>query len=145
MADWDFILAPATVAVEIVLDEVAIISNSVKMLSAKEFHSGLHDWVGNTAYDMSTEQRETNHKVAMFIDQFTVEVNAKTFPEFIAGIADLSPSVVTDIALTWLRHVDNYPGDEIVLRDLSAYMDVARAFHDMKQSKGHDKEFDVAE
>ncbi|MEM9953339.1 MAG: metalloregulator ArsR/SmtB family transcription factor [Chloroflexota bacterium] len=145
MADWDFILAPATVAVDIVLDEVAIISNSVKMLSAKEFHSGLHDWVGNTAYDMSTERRETNHKLAMFIDQFTVEVNAKTFPEFIAGIADLSPSVVTDIALTWLRHVDNYPGDEIVSRDLSAYMDVARAFHNMKQSKGHDKEFDAAE
>lgn len=127
MADWDFILAPATVAVEIVLDEVAILSNSLKMMKAEEFHQGLHEWVSRTTFELTPEQRKTNHRVAMLIDHLITETNAPTFPAFIEAIADIPSSKIIDFSLHWLRDQPNYPGDDTILSDRQAYLAFVQA------------------
>ncbi|GAB5492301.1 MAG: hypothetical protein Phog2KO_25160 [Phototrophicaceae bacterium] len=142
MADWNFILAPATVAVEIVLDEVAIISNSVKMLKADEFHQGLHEWISRTAKELTPEQGKTNHKVAVLIDHFVTETKAKTFPEFIVAIKDIPPARVIDFRLHWLRDHENYPGDDVLINDKQAYLDILQQTIAKKYPE-KDKDFDA--
>ncbi|MGB7341563.1 MAG: metalloregulator ArsR/SmtB family transcription factor [Phototrophicaceae bacterium] len=137
MADWDFILAPATVVVDLVLDEVAIVSNSIKMLSVEEFHSGLHEWISRTAYNMTPEQRKMNDQVAGFIDHFTVAVPASNYPDFIAGIAQLPDEKVLDLALYWMRENEQYPGDEAILNDRDTYITfVEQALKEKYAKKG---------
>lgn len=135
MADWDFILAPSTVAVEIVLDEVAILGNSLKMLAAKDFHSGLHEWISSTANSMTPEQRKTNDLMSHYLDHLIVDINAETFPEFIAGLDNISPERMTDIGLHMLRHHEGYPGDEEMLSSKSAYLDFVEAAFAAKYAK----------
>lgn len=135
VADWDFILAPATVVVDLVLDEVAIISNSIKMLKAKEFHSGLHEWISRTAHELTPEQSEKTMQVGAFIDHFTVAVDADNFPDFIAGIADLPADTVYDIAFHWMRDQDGYPGDDAILNDLDTYIEFIEATLKEKYAK----------
>ncbi|MGJ3237149.1 MAG: ArsR/SmtB family transcription factor [Anaerolineae bacterium] len=123
MSDWDFILAPATVDVQIVLDEVAIISNSFKLLRAEEFHDGLHEWIQTTAHKLSPQQAEMSKRIASYIDHFVVETQAKTYPEFIRAINDIAPERLYDFALQWMRDKEGYPGDETLLKDKTAYLD----------------------
>lgn len=126
MADWDFILAPATVAVEVVLDEVAIVSNTLKMLKAEEFHDGLHEWIIQTAHKLTPEQQKLGESVGWNIDRFALESGAKTFPDFIKSIPQLPASLVIDNALYWMRENDDYPGDDAIINDLDTYLDYTR-------------------
>lgn len=122
MADWDFILAPSTVLVEVTLDEVAIVSNTLKMIKAEEFHSGLHEWVNETAHKLTPEQNKLGESVAWNIDRFVLKSDARTFPDFIKSVADLPADSVIDNAFHWLREQDDYPGDDALLNDLDSYL-----------------------
>lgn len=122
MADWDFILAPSTVAVEIVLDEVAIVSNTLKMIKAEEFHDGLHEFIRETAYKLTPEQGEMNERVAHVIDHFVLESSATSFPEFIKSLEVMNSDIVLNSSLHWLREQANYPGDAVLLGDKEAYI-----------------------
>jgi len=135
VADWDFILAPSTVAVEVVLDEVAIVSNSLKMIKAEEFHDGLHEWIRETAFKLTPEQSKLNERIAHFIDHFVVESGASTFPEFIESIDNLSTDTVYDCSLHWLRKLDDYPGDDNLLADIEDYMAYVEQATATKMSK----------
>ena len=135
MADWDFILAPSTVTVKIVLDEVAIIGNSLKMVKATEFHQGLHEWISRTASQLTPEQDAMHQQLAHVIDHLIVETNARTFPEFIEAVADIAPERIADFRLKWLREAPNYPGDAVMLNDKQAYLDFVSATTAEKYAK----------
>lgn len=141
MADWDFILAPTTVVVEIVLDEVAIIGNSLKLIKAKEFHQGLHEWISRTASQLTPEQDDVHQQLAQVIDQLVVETNARTFPEFIESVAKVSPAKILDFRLKWLREQADYPGDEVILNNKQAYLEFVSATVAEKYAK-KDEDFD---
>lgn len=135
MADWDFIIAPANIAVEIKLDEVAISVNSLKMLNADGVHDGLHEWIGRTHDDMSEERRKMNDTICGFLDHLCVEAPEATFPAFITALKDIDAAKIPSLSLTWFRDQADYPGDEIVLNDRQAYLDFAKNFLEKKYGK----------
>lgn len=123
MADWDFILAPSTVAVEIKYDEVAILINVLRMISADDFHSGLHEWISRTAQEIGDERLEVNHMVCNFVDPISsTEIHATTFPDFIAKLPSINPEKLVDIALHWLREHPDYPGDETMMESKDSFL-----------------------
>ena len=144
MADWDFILAPSTVSVEVTLDEVAIVSNTLKMIKAESFHNGLHEWINETARKLSPEQHKLGEFVAWNIDRFVLKSDAKTFPDFIKSVADLPPEMVIDNAFHWFRERDDYPGKDVLLNDLDAYLSFAERCFAEKYSK-KEEEFHTEE
>lgn len=144
MADWDFILAPSTVAVEIKYDEVAILINMLRMISADDFHSGLHEWIPRTAQELSAEQLEINHIICNYIDPLcTSDIQAETFPEFIKKLPSIKPERLLDIALHWLRPLPNYPGDEAIMETKESFLHYVEVLVTEKYAaKGEDLELE---
>lgn len=122
MADWDFILAPTTVSVEIQLDEVAILNNSLQMIRAEDFHSGLHEWVSRTAHDLSEEQMANHLIVCNYLDYLQAKINAKNYPDFIASIKNVDPSGLYEVLLHWMREHADYPGDPAMLKSKDSFL-----------------------
>lgn len=143
MADWDFILAPSTVAVEIRLDEVGTLLNSLKMLSAEDFHNGLHEWIARTAQAIGEDRRKLNHKLFMLCEHLHADIQADSFPEFIKAIKSVKPERVPQYHLEWMREKPNYPGDEILLSNRQAFLDFIYAtLNEHFQSKGETLDLD---
>ena len=123
MADWDFILAPSTVAVEIRLDEVGTLLNSLKMVSAEDFHNGLHEWISRTAAELSPERLKMNHQLCHVCEHLHADIQAETFPEFIQGIKKVKPERFKEYFLEWMREKPNYPGDDAIMASRETYLD----------------------
>jgi DNA-binding transcriptional ArsR family regulator len=122
VADWDFILAPTNVTVEIQLDEVSILNNSLKMICADDFHSGLHEWISRTAGELSEERMNKQYIVSGYIDYWQSEIQAATFPAFIEALKSSEPSENVHIMLHWLRELPDYPGDDVILESKDSFL-----------------------
>jgi ArsR family transcriptional regulator len=127
VADWDFILAPSTVAVEIRLDEVGTLLNSLKMLSAEDFHNGLHEWISRTAAEIGAERLKLNYQLCMVTEHLHADIQAPSFPEFIQAIKKVKPERVQDLFVDWMREKPNYPGDEILLNSREDYLNYVQS------------------
>jgi DNA-binding transcriptional ArsR family regulator len=139
VADWDFILAPSTVAVEIRLNEVETLLNSLKMISAEDFHSGLHEWISRTAREMGEERLKLNHHLCNFFEHIQDEVHANSFPEFIQAVKKATPEKIIHVGLHWMREKANYPGDDAVLSDRNVYLRfIQDSMGEMYAQKGED-------
>lgn len=144
MADWDFILAPTTVSVEIQLDEVSILNNSLRMLCAVDHHSGLHEWISHTSDDLSKEQRmDTHYLICEYVDFWQSELHAPTFPAFIEALKTVDTSGIANIALHWFREVPDYPGDEAMLESKESFLHYVEALMSEKYAhKGETLDLD---
>lgn len=145
MADWDFILAPSTVTVEIKYDEVAILINMLRMIGAHEHHSGLHEWILNTASELSKEQLEINYMVCNYIDSICcTDIEAQSFPEFIENLSSIKAERLQDISLHWLRPLPDYPGDEEMMKSKEAFLHyVERLLGEKYAAKGEEIDLDT--
>jgi DNA-binding transcriptional ArsR family regulator len=143
VADWDFILAPSTVAVEIRLDEVGTLLNSLKMLSAEDFHSGLHEWISRTAREIGPERLKLNHQLCTACEHLHADIAAESFPELIQAIKKVQPARVKEYLVEWLREKPNYPGDELLMSSREAYLDyVYSIVKEMYVAKGEEMDYE---
>ena len=144
MADWDFILAPSTVAVEIRLDEVGTLLNSLKMLSAEDFHNGLHEWISRTAAEVGEERLKLNRQLCNFFEHIQDDTNSASFPEYIQTVKKTTPETLINIGLHWMREKPTYPGDEAILADRNVFLNfVQETMGEMYSHKG--EELDLEE
>jgi len=115
VADWDFILAPSTVDVQFVIDEPLILLHSLRLVSIVEAHSGLSEWVMQTADELDHDDLIHNHFVLDVADHVAMHQAPETFPDLIAAIEAEDPQKLVEYALMWLHDYDDYPGDEALL------------------------------
>lgn len=139
MADWDFILAPATVTVQFKLDEVAILLNSLRLLNNAKMLSGLGEWVQDVTNDLSNERMRTNEVVAESLAFLQSELShVHTFPEFINLIPEITDDDVQMSVLGWIREYDDYPGDDEILANEEHFVDtVYNMVSEKYAKKGH--------
>ena len=139
MADWDFILAPATVTVQFKLDEPAILLNSLRLLNNAKYLSGLGDWVRDVVMDLSDERLRTNEVVAESLAFLQCELpRVETFLNFIDLVSDISDEAVKLSVLGWIREYDDYPGDETILTSEDHFVDtVYNMVSEKYAKKGH--------
>jgi len=143
VADWDFILAPSTVAVEIRLDEVGTLINSLKMLSAEDFHSGLHEWISRTAAEIGEERLKLNQQLCNVCEHLHADIQADSFPEFIQALKKVNPDSVGEYVVSWMREKPNYPGDEAMLTSRETYLNYVYALmNEHYTSKGETMDLD---
>ncbi|MEL6525715.1 MAG: metalloregulator ArsR/SmtB family transcription factor [Chloroflexota bacterium] len=141
MSDWDFIIAPSTVTVDIAMDEVAIPLNSLRMIGTDDLYSGLHEWIIETSHALSEEQRKRNSRATGIAVEFHPQIDAKDFPTFVEALANIDPQQLVETRLSWLRESPNYPGDEAILADRDLYIDYMYDLHREKFER-KEKEFD---
>lgn len=122
MQNWDFIIAPATVEVDVNINEVVILNNSLALLDAHEHHSGLHEWLKNTYDALTPSERMFNDSISHFLNSLYLQTQTEDYPTFINQIRDLEGAAIVEIALAWRRNKPDYPGDDIVMKDQSAYI-----------------------
>ena len=143
MADWDFILAPSTVAVEIRLDEVGTLLNSLKMLSAEDFHNGLHEWISRTAQEIGAERLKLNRQLWSVCEHLHADIQAPSFPEFLQAIKKIPAERVQEYLVEWLREKPNYPSDETLYSSREAYLNYVHALmSEHYTSKGETMDLD---
>lgn len=135
MAEWDFILAPATVAIEFRVDEVGTLTNSLRLLNAANYHSGLGAWVAETASQLTPEEAKINMMICDTIDHLQAVVKASTFPELIKGIATVDPIKFVDATLDYLRNQEGYPGDDVLLASEESFVQGVQALIGEKYEK----------
>lgn len=137
MSDWDFIVAPSTVSVSVVLDEVAIPLSSLRMIGAENIYSGLHEWIGNTSDKLTDEQINANNRATgIAVDMYHL-IDAQTFPEFANAITDIDPARLRETRLEYMREIPNYPGDEAILADREAFIDLmVETYREKLEKKG---------
>ncbi|MCA9913191.1 MAG: winged helix-turn-helix transcriptional regulator [Anaerolineae bacterium] len=141
MADWDFILAPSTVTVEFTIDEPLILLHSMRLVSIADVHSGLNDWVIQTAHKLEPDVLRHNHFVLDVADHVAMHTEPKTFPELIAAVQAESPQTLVEYALHWLRDYDAYPGDDVLLSNAKTMVNtVHELLAEKLESRG--EEFD---
>lgn len=144
MADWDVILAPATVQVRVVLHEANTLMNSLRLLNVADIHSGLAEWLYATVNAMDDERKVRNQIVAEVVDHVACVSGAtRDNMSFLELIEDVEKTPANDFRegmVGWIREKsENYPGDEVVLASLESYV---KYIHDLLAEKyakkGHD-------
>ncbi len=144
MADWDFILAPSTVNVEFAIDEPLIVLHSMRLLSIADVHSGLNDWVIQTAHQLDHDDLIHNHFVLDVADHVVMHADAKTFPDLITAVRQENPEKLVEYALHWLHDFDDYPGDEVLLASQESLVNTVYSLLAEKYaSKGEEFDFDA--
>lgn len=141
MSDWDFIVAPSTVSVDVVLDDVAIPLNSLRMIGAEDIYSGLHEWIAQMSEKLTPEQLEANNRATGIAVDLHHIIDAQTFPDFIKALADMEPALFRETRLEHMRKIPNYPGDDVLLADRDGFIDLMYEAHREKYEK-KEKEFD---
>lgn len=126
MAEWDFVLAPATVTVRFKLAPVLTLLNSLRLLSAVQYHSGLGDWVVETAHHLDHEQQRLNDFVTDAVSLLAHEGQAASFPEFIEEVRQSDPAQLREAIIYWMREQEAYPGDEALLSSRETFVDFVR-------------------
>jgi ArsR family transcriptional regulator len=141
VADWDFILAPANVSVEFRLNEVAILTHSLRLLNVAQVNSGLAPWVAETAAQLTPDQLQFNMIACELIEAIVRETRATTLPEFIQSLNRLTPEQIRDAGLTWMRSIEKYPGDQAFLANREDFLSFLRIYLKDKLEK-RNEEFD---
>jgi DNA-binding transcriptional ArsR family regulator len=142
MADQNFVLAPATaiVSVNIALEPVYNIVNSLMLLSHPEERSGFSPWVNQTAANLPPEL-EHNHRLIFKALSAAVEpeVSWANFPTFVDYLAAEDSIVLRDKAIRWMCEEELgglEPLDpETVLSDRQAYLDFIERIHVKKAAE----------
>ena len=148
MTDWDFLLAPSTVNVRILLNEAGIVITSLKLLNVIQMHSGLGEWVSRTYELLTDDQRRVNHvfaDVADFVPQiYTALAQSKnmTFLEFIDALVACDPMDLREGVLHGIREKGDYPGDEYVLSSKEAF--IRHMYEVLSHKIAHEDQFDEA-
>jgi DNA-binding transcriptional ArsR family regulator len=146
VADWDVILAPATVQVRVILHEANTLMNSLRLINIADLHSGLGEWVQTTASALDENRKKRNRIVAEMVDDVACVMKAMSSTDnmtFIELIQEIEKAPVDDFRegmVRWIREKsDNYPGDEVVLASRDSYVNFVKALMAQKWAeKGHD-------
>jgi DNA-binding transcriptional ArsR family regulator len=142
MGDWDFILAPATVTVRFRVDEVAMLTHSLRLLNIIPRMSGLGAWVTETAASMSADRLALNNIVCDVLEGVSMTSDAQTFPDLIAAVREADPDQFPSYLMGWMTEREDYAGDDVVLADDTAFVTYARSAMAEKIARGY--EFDEA-
>lgn len=94
--DQDFILAPSMVTSHFTLAPVRNILNSLEMILLAESHSGISDWVVQTAASLSPERRRSLELALKLLPHDNDEYHIDSFPAYIEKVAAHDPLVVRD-------------------------------------------------
>ncbi|MDQ7036839.1 MAG: hypothetical protein Q9P01_18995 [Anaerolineae bacterium] len=146
VADWDVILAPATVQVRVILHEANSLMNTLRLLNVADIHSGLAEWLYTTANDMDDDRKMRNQIVADVVDHVAHVMNssaARDSMSFLELIKDVEQTPVNDFRegmLVGIREKrEDYPGDDALLASRESYI---KYIHDLLAEKyakkGHD-------
>lgn len=142
MADQDYILAPATVAVEVRLDPVLCALDAMMLLYSESMLSGVSAWVNETRAAMPAELRRDN---ALVIEgMYRVLMPDRIWPGFPAYVDDLAGRdavAMRDAAIEWMcGDVEKLAAKglkplerDTLLNDLNAFLDFHQAMHDKER------------
>lgn len=140
------ILLPGTNAnvISFSLDPAFNVFHSMAMLAWSQNHSGLNEWVYQTAEQMTPEERDT-HKLVIIGLYYGAQPLAShpSFPAYLDYLAALPPVVVRDkvmnayIALAQKREGEPQPEIDEILQDVNSFMRyLRRGFPDDKIDPG---------
>lgn len=148
MADWDVILAPATVTVRIILHEAMILMHSLRLLNIAHQYSGFADWISQTAAELDEERKAINQVAAEVADHVAYAlkaisaVNNMPFLDFIKAVEQAPAPQFRDAMLSWVREKEGYPGDEVMIASRASYLEHMQRILEQKHDK---KEFEFDE
>lgn len=143
MADREFILAPASVRVEIEVDEVALAMHSMAIINIVDEFSGMGEWVEKTARKLTPGELKTNHLVAYMQCEIIKQPDVTTFPQFLNLLHSVNPVGLRDQIFEryYTERLDDLPR-EVILADVQVFLDQIRKQQEHKIEKG--LEFDEA-
>lgn len=140
MADWDFILAPTTIKVRFKIDEVGMLTHSLRLLNLAKTMSGFGAWIYETAEKLTPEQLLMN---SISSDAMDCAVKAKNFPDLIQMLGEKAPRDIVEPMISWVRQKESYPGTDAEL--LATEDNFIAVMRDILEKKYEDKGFEFNE
>jgi len=135
MADRDFIIATDTKQITFAFEPAAIVSHALGLLGAGLTTSGLSDWIYETSRSFSPIDFErANLSSGILYGGRSRFEYRKTFPQLLKQIQDEDATALRNMAIKWMREHDKYPGDEVFLTDVDAFIKFQT---DVYTQKGH--------
>lgn len=146
MAEWDYVIAPATVAVRFEVNEVISNMFSMILLNEVEYTSGLAGWITETAHALTPEQRAANKIVTRTLEGASYPSADLTFPDYIQQVNAMPDADLQDMALRYLQQAKSYPGAEAALADRETFYALAlerMKEHYAEMKKDHNPELEA--
>jgi DNA-binding transcriptional ArsR family regulator len=141
VADRDFFLAPETVTVQVGLEPVHNLLNSLMLIADTERQSGFSEWVTQTAAQLSPERKRTNLLITLgFFDAIVPEQTWSSFPAYLEFLERQDPPALRDRALMWSEHKDNPPSRETLLNSVDAYLMLVESVYTEKKMERFDED-----
>lgn len=144
MADQDFILAPATVMVDVnfALEPAYSVLNSLMLLSHPEERSGFGEWILRTAASLPPDRVRTHRLIFSAFVGALDEADAPSFPALLDKLAAEDAVALRDRAIKWVTEKEVAglaPLDaKRLMSDEAAYSHYMERFY---REKMNEKEF----
>jgi DNA-binding transcriptional ArsR family regulator len=140
VTDHDFILAPQTVQVSIVLDQTYSMVNSLMMMNHVDRYSGLDPWLEKTFRQLPEARQQQN--ILIMGALFWVVKPEGSFPNlmaFVDHLASQNAEALRDKALEKLFHKSGFKLDADILTDKTRFVDMLVAEWQQKMSDEFDE------
>ncbi len=129
MVDRNFLITPTDISVTFSVAPALNALYSIKLLRGADYVSGLANWVYETIAQLTAEELLTHDAVVeMLFDGLLVPGLAQLpdFDTYLEQLAKTDSQQLRDAAMSWMRKIDDYPGDEALLASFEVFQNVIK-------------------
>jgi DNA-binding transcriptional ArsR family regulator len=140
MADQDFVFAPPTAKVQVIiaLEPAYNALSSLMLLSHPDERSGFSEWVTKTAAALPAERARTHHMI--FSALFALDpTDSVSFPALLDKLAEEDPIKIRNRAMEWVHEKElnglQPPNPETILNDRQVYLGFVQQVHNERSGE----------
>lgn len=139
----EFIVAPTDIRVEFKVNPVNVLINSLMLIHFHEDNDGIHQWVGETANHLTSQQKQNLKLLACVVDAMgSAGDHDVDFPTFIANLAQVDAAVLQHGAVKWMQDYAGCPAEETLLADETQFIETVRNIYVEKHKEKLEYVFD---